>query len=71
MRHEGSVLHMALNNVDVRFVEATDGRGYGLGGLDPEVADRQPILLNAKERDAYVSDDEVHVCGVRFRLLDA
>ncbi len=62
---------MALNNVDARFVEARDGRGYGLGGLDLEVADRQRILANAKERDAYVSDDEVRVCDVRFRLLDA
>ena len=68
---EGSVLRMALNNVEVRFVEATDGRGYGLGGLDLKVADRQRILAKARERDAYVSDDEVHVCGTRFRLLDA
>ncbi|MCE2459186.1 MAG: VOC family protein [Pseudomonadales bacterium] len=68
---DGATLHMALNNVDVRFVEATDGRGYGLGGLDLKVADRDRILAAAKQRDAYVSDDEVDVCGVRFRLIDA
>ena len=67
---DGATLHMALNNVEVRFAEATDGRGYGLGGLDLKVADRDRILAAAKERGAYVCDDEVHVCGVRFRLLD-
>ena len=68
---DGAVLHMALNNVDIRFVEATDGRGYGLGGLDLRVADRDRILANAEQRGAYVSGDQVDVCGVRFRLLDA
>ena len=68
---DGAVLHMALNNVDVRFVEAADGRGYGLGGLDLKVADRDRILAAAKERGAYVSDSQVDVCGVRFRLIDA
>lgn len=68
---DGAVLHMALNNVVVRFVEATDGRGYGLGGLDLKVANRAHILAAAKVRGAYVSDDEVHVCGVRFKLQDA
>lgn len=67
---DGASLHMALHNVDIRFVEATDGRGYGLGGLDLRVADRGRILAAARERGAYVSDDEVSVCGVRFRLID-
>ena len=67
---DGASPHIALNNVDIRFVEATDGRGYGLGGLDLRVADRGRILAAARERGAYVSDDEVSVCGVRFRLID-
>ena len=70
VRREGATLHMALNNVDVRFVEATDGRGAGLGGLDLKVADRARILAAARQRGSYVSDDEVHVSGVRFRLVD-
>ena len=68
---DGATLNMSLNNVDIRFVEATDGRGYGLGGLDLKVADRDRILAAAKARNAYVSDDEVQVSGVRFRLIDA
>ena len=71
MSRDGATLHMALNNVDIRFVEATDGRGYGLGGLDLKVADRDRILAAARQRDAYVSDDEVEVCGLRFRLIEA
>ncbi len=67
---DGATLHMALNNVVIRFVEATDGRGYGLGGLDLKVANRAHILAAAKERGAYVSDEEVNVCGVRFKLID-
>ncbi len=67
---DGDIWHLALNNVDLRFVAVTDGRGPGLGGLDLRVKDRAHILAAAKARDAYVSDDEVHVCGVRFRLLD-
>lgn len=68
---DGATLHMALNNVDIRFVEATDGRGYGLGGLDLKVADRDTILNAAKARGRYVADDEVNICGVRFRMVDA
>lgn len=67
---DGATLHMALNNVDIRFVEATDGRGAGLGGLDLKVADRDRILAAARERGAYVSDERVDVCGIRFHLVD-
>ncbi len=68
---DGAVLRMALNNVDIRFVEATDGRGYGLGGLDVQVRDRSGIVERAEAWGAAVSADEVRVCGVRFRLIDA
>ncbi len=67
---DGETWHIALNNVDIRFIEATDGRGPGLGGLDLKVADRAAILAAAKARNAYISDHEVAVCGVRFRLID-
>ena len=70
VRREDGTPRMALNNVDIRFAEASDGRGYGLGGLDLKVADRGRILAKARERNALVSDREVMVCGVRFRLLD-
>lgn len=68
--HDGAISSIALNNVEIRFIEATDGRGPGLSGLDLKVKDRAKILAAAKARNAQVSDNEVQVCGVRFRLLD-
>lgn len=65
----GNALIMPLSNVELRFVEATDGRGPGLGGIDLEVANRDHVLAEAKKRDCYVSDDQVVVCGTRFNLL--
>ncbi len=70
IERDGAVLSMAFNNVTVRFVEATDGRGPGLGGLDIKVADRGHILSSAKARGCYVSDDQVDICGVRWYLRD-
>tara|TARA_Y100001934_G_scaffold104096_1_gene127976 strand:- start:233 stop:1009 length:777 start_codon:yes stop_codon:yes gene_type:complete len=67
----GTDIVIPLNNVVLRFVEATDGRGAGLGGLDVAVANRAAILDAAKERGCYVSDDRVDICGVRWTLRDA
>ncbi len=62
--------HIRFNNATLRFVEASDGRGAGLGGLDVLVADRQGILDRARERNAYVNDDQVVLCGTRFYLKE-
>lgn len=71
VERRGAELAMELNNATIRFVEATDGRGAGLGGLDVAVADRDHILAAAKQRNCYVSDDRVDICGVRWYLQDA
>ncbi len=60
---------VALNNAKLRFVKVEDDRGPGLGGVDILVDDRSGLLAEAKQRDAYVSDDQVMVCGTRFYLL--
>ena len=70
VERDGAELSIALNNVTLRIVEATDGRGPGLGGIDLAVRDRGKILEAAKARDCYVSDDQVDVCGVRWYLKD-
>ena len=62
---------LRLANATIRFVPDSDGRGEGLGGLDIRVADRQRLLAAAKRRGCQVSDDLVHVGGIRIRLLDA
>ena len=59
---------MAVDNASVRFVEATDGRGEGLGGIDVVTEDRDAILAGAEARDCLVSEDEVTVAGMRVYL---
>ncbi len=60
---------LQLNNAKLRFVGIEDGRGAGLGGVDLIVTDRDALLAEAKRRNAYVSDDQVIVCGTRFYLV--
>ena len=62
---------MDFNNATIRFVEAEDGRGPGLGGLDIAVADRDHILSEAEKRDCFVSEDRVDICGTRWYLHDS
>ena len=57
-----------LDNATLRFVEATDGRGEGLGGVDLEVVDRGAVLTAAAARQLAVDGDTVVICGTRFRL---
>ncbi len=60
---------MPLENANVRFVEMSDGRGEGLGGIDVKAADSAWLLRVAEERGCRVADDQVVVCGVRFNLV--
>jgi hypothetical protein len=53
----------------LRFVEATDGRGEGLGGIDVKVEDRPAVLTAARVRGCYVSDDRVDIGGLRISLV--
>ena len=60
-----------LDDAVLRFVEDTDGRGEGLGGLDVAVVDREHAITAARHHDLKVSEDDsvVMLCGVRFRLV--
>jgi Glyoxalase-like domain len=60
---------LPLDNASIRFVEAVDGRGEGLGGIDIEVNDRQRLLQAAEQRKARISDEQVMICGTRFYLV--
>ena len=62
---------IALDDAELRFAEATDGRGEGLGGLDVRTVDREHVLHAAHEHELPVSEDGamVTLCGVRFRLV--
>ena len=67
---EDSSIVVDLNNVKLRFVEISDGRGAGLGGLDIKVANREHVLAEAHKRNCFVSDSQVDICGTRFYLKD-
>lgn len=58
-----------LDNATLRFVEAADDRGEGLGGIDVVVEDRDRVLAAARMLDRYVSDDQVMVAGLRVNLV--
>ena len=59
---------MPLNNAAIRFVEATDGRGEGLGAVDIEAGDPQKVLQTAEQRGFRTSDTQLIICGTRFNL---
>jgi hypothetical protein len=62
-------LEMPLDNASVRFVEATDGRGEGLGGIDIVPSDRPRLLQTAEQRGRLVAHDQIIICGTRFYLV--
>ncbi len=62
-------LEMPLDNASVRFVEATDGRGEGLSGIDMVVADRAPLNSAAERRGYKATGDQLTICGTRFYLV--
>lgn len=64
------VYNIAFENATVRFVEETDGRGEGLGGIDLLCADRDTVLASAKQRNCYVNDDQLTIAGLRVYLRD-
>jgi hypothetical protein len=62
-------LEMPLGKASVRFVEAADGRGEGLGGIDIVATDRKRLVEAAGRRGYRVADDQVMICGTRFYLI--
>jgi hypothetical protein len=68
-RSGADALEIPLDLGVLRFVEARDGRGEGLGGIDLEITSRAAIVAAAKQRGKALAGDTVTVCGTRFRLL--
>lgn len=62
------VPHVPFANADLRFVQAVDGRGPGLGALDVTAHDPDRILAAAQQRGLAVSGHQVTICGTRFNL---
>lgn len=70
LQQHGDALVIALANAHLRFVQAGDGRGEGLGGIDLRVTDRARLLDQAEQAGVRVSDDLIVICGTRFHLVD-
>ena len=68
-RNAAGDLVIALDPGVIRFAEATDGRGDGVGGLDVTVKDRARLLATARGRNLPVRDNQVVIAGTRIRLL--
>jgi hypothetical protein len=64
-------IEMPLNNAVIRFAEATDGRGEGLGAVDIAATDRDKLLKAADERRLKISESQVMICGVRFNIVSS
>ena len=60
---------ITLDNATLRFIEATDGRGEGLGGVDIQAADHAAILEAAGTRGISVDGNTINICGTRFNLV--
>jgi catechol 2,3-dioxygenase-like lactoylglutathione lyase family enzyme len=67
--HDGWRIELA--DSELRFVEARDGRGEGLGAFDVAVRDPAAVRAAAGARGLLDPDGEVVLCGTRVRLVQA
>jgi glyoxalase-like protein len=71
VRGPGGTPEISLDVGRLRFVADSDGRGEGLGGIDLAVTDAARIRARGAQRGCLVGEDDVVVCGTRFRLHPA
>jgi hypothetical protein len=64
----GGVRTMRLDNSEVRFVEATDGRGEGLQALDVTATDLEAVRSAADHLGLAMSGATLCMCGTRFNF---
>ena len=69
LRQENDIPTLSFSNATLRFVQAVDGRGDGLGGLDVTARDAAKALKAARERGLQVTDNQIIICGTRFNLV--
>lgn len=60
-----------LDGGELRFVQATDGRGEGLRAFDVAAHDPDAVRARAKARGRLEEGGEVTLCGTRVRLKQA
>lgn len=60
---------IALEDSELRFAPARDGRGDGLRAFDVKVRDPEAVKARARAAGARVEGDEVTLCGTQVRLV--
>lgn len=65
---EGDVPSLSTADGPVRFVEPSDGRPEGLGGIDVKVRDPGSVLQHADDFGLPVGENMVEISGLRFYL---
>jgi catechol 2,3-dioxygenase-like lactoylglutathione lyase family enzyme len=58
-----------LDEGTLRFAEAADGRGEGLGGIDVAATSAPELLGRARDRGLPIDGNCITLCGVRIRLV--
>jgi hypothetical protein len=53
----------------LRFVQATDGRGEGLGGIDVKIPRHERARFAARQKEVPEDDGALILCGTRVRLV--
>lgn len=64
-----ALFRIAIDDGELRFCLAEDGRGEGVGGLDLRVRSPQSIVAMAKQRGLAVDGDRILLAGMRVRLI--
>jgi hypothetical protein len=59
---------LALDDAELRFATAADGRGEGLAALDLDCADPASVLARAKALSLAINGSTILACGIRFHL---
>jgi catechol 2,3-dioxygenase-like lactoylglutathione lyase family enzyme len=67
----GDAWRIELDGGEIRFVEAKDGRGDGLGRFDVAVRDPDAVRAVAKARGRLGEGGDVILAGTRVRLVQA
>ena len=60
---------LTLDNATIRFVECSDGRPEGLGGIDVICRDFDSVLGAARNLNAQTDENQVMLCGLRINLI--
>lgn len=70
-RDAAGIPTIRLDIGSLHFVEASDGRGEGLAGVDIAVTDRLAVLAVAHRRGLATTAQTALIGGTRFRLVES